>query len=685
MREARRIFLRAKYIGIVIALLVANVLMFQYSQMESMSLLSDPETHDGIIAEWEIEREQKRQDFYERIENIDEQRESMLSISIFSDENSFSYKNINRTQEDFEVLKQVKIDNVNDIAIKAFLEHDEMYIIGFLIVLFTVMAFFDERKSGLWQIIYGCKRGRFNLVLKRIIILALVALVTGTILITSTLSVSFYDYGGTDILGASVQSVTMLQNLILTVSVSEFLIYFAIIYSAAIFVSGAFVWGILSTIHNRNTGMIVCVVVYGIECFIYNILLPTNPLCILKYTNMYFLLNPKEIFTEYQNFALAHMLLNTRTYVTMLIAVLVCITTVWVIIANVHTRPLYIPGIFEKVFEKMMNRLRRVMCRFNGMGYELYKCLVQGKGIVILGIFIYIMVSNINAGEILLSPGRELLNDFYTEHTCEIDDELIELYEEMEVDVKESEKELKITLDSERHMLEELSIQIERAERLSSKGISGWFINDRGFERIIGSKGMVKRLIGGIFGALTLILLIAPVYSFEKQSEMVNIIQCTKRGRNKLFARKFGYALLCTVMVSVVIFVTELIEVMANYSLKGLMAPVQNIGMLEDFPIDMSIGGLLVIWYLIRMLTLAVISCTAMYISTLNTRTDRSYLVCMILLPVGLLSGVSEYTLVNVSIVRILVIAVVYMACIVTGLILTYKKWTNKSLRRERV
>ena len=37
------------------------------------------------------------------------------------------------------------------------------------------------------------------------------------------------------------------------------------------------------------------------------------------------------------------------------------------------------------------------------------------------------MASNINAGEILLSPGRELLNDFYTEHTCEIDDELIEL------------------------------------------------------------------------------------------------------------------------------------------------------------------------------------------------------------------------------------------------------------------
>lgn len=147
MGEVKRIVGRKKYAFMVIALFVINILLFQYFQLDTVMMLNNPEYHDGILAVWEQEREDKIREFYERHDIIKEQKESMLGISIFANEDSFAYKNIIKTQKDFEKLSQVHIDNINDRAVTSFLEYDELYIIGFIIVMFTVLSFFDERKK----------------------------------------------------------------------------------------------------------------------------------------------------------------------------------------------------------------------------------------------------------------------------------------------------------------------------------------------------------------------------------------------------------------------------------------------------------------------------------------------------------------------------------------------------------
>lgn len=675
MGEVKRIVGRKKYAFMVIALFVINILLFQYFQLDTVMMLNNPEYHDGILAVWEQEREDKIREFYERHDIIKEQKESMLGISIFANEDSFAYKNIIKTQKDFEKLSQVHIDNINDRAVTAFLEYDELYIIGFIIVMFTVLSFFDERKKGLWQLVYSCRNGRLILTLKRLVILMAVSFFTGFLLIAETLTVSFIDYGGEDILRAAAQSATALQDFVMTVKVYEFVIYYIFVYSAALFISGAFVWCILETIHNRNTGMITCVAVYGFEFYIYNVLSPQNPFCIFKYTNMFFIACPRQIFTEYRNFAAFGMLFNLREYFTWLAVALVFLFAVWVIVAGVFTRPVYVPGRFEKISERFFDRLRRVLCAFNGMGYELYKCLIQCKGIIVFMVFAYIMVSAVNTGEIFMSPGRELLSDFYAEHTCEINDDMLRLYEDMEREVKESEEKYMISLESENKMLDELHSQIERKDRLAERGISGWFIDERGFEWIIGKNNMLKRLTGGILGVLALILLIVPVYSAERQSEAENIIRCTKKGRGKIFVRKLIYVVLCTFAVSTIIYAAELYEIMLNYSLKGLAAPVQNIKLLESFPFDISIGAFLGIWYAVRTLVLFAAACISMCISVFNVRQDRAYLASLPLLPAGLLSGVSEYTVYNLSMAWILPAAVVCAVCAGTSIAITYGKW----------
>lgn len=93
----------------------------------------------------------------------------------------------------------------------------------------------------------------------------------------------FWDYGGREIIFSSVQSVTMLQNFTLPFSVLQFFFYAWGIYVLALIMFGLFIWGILSVVHNRNLGMIVLVLVYGIEMALYYILPEQHPLCVLRY------------------------------------------------------------------------------------------------------------------------------------------------------------------------------------------------------------------------------------------------------------------------------------------------------------------------------------------------------------------------------------------------------------------
>ncbi|MDE6635913.1 MAG: hypothetical protein K2K09_04830, partial [Lachnospiraceae bacterium] len=153
--------------------------------------------------------------------HISEEKERMLEISIFSDKNSFAYKNIIKIKKDYGNISGVELSDIDDYAVDCFLGYDAMYIIGFIIMMFTVITFLDERKIVLWQIVHICSGGR-------------------------------------------------LQDFILPVSLLWFIVYYVVFLSAALAVEGLFVWCVLSFIHNRNLEMIVCVCTFvpakSLEC-----------------------------------------------------------------------------------------------------------------------------------------------------------------------------------------------------------------------------------------------------------------------------------------------------------------------------------------------------------------------------------------------------------------------------------
>lgn len=693
MGELKRIVCQKKYLFSILILFIINVSLFQYFQKDNLKLLKDVETKGAIENQWREEQKIAKRKFIEELQNMKQKSNLLSEISIFSNKNTFSNKNIEKTLEDFKKINSVHIDTKYlDKAVSSFLEYDDIFFLLLLFIFMTVLNFFDERKSGLWQITYGCKNGRMVLAYKRLAILLFLSMIVSGILFLETLCVSFWNYGETGILFSSVQSVVMLQNFTLPISVLEFLLYYWVICACTLFVSGLFLWGILSIVHNRNLGIVMLIIVYGIEMALYYVLPEQHPLCVLRYLNFWFLVNPKQLFVSYTNFPIGIFIVNLREFVHWLLGGLIVLLSVGTCYVNMKTKPFYVKGIAERLLRWFCEWCKKSLCHCGGIVIEFYKILIQGKGILVVLIFSYLIISGISMDELLVSPAREQLIDFYAENTKEITKEnlipyerkkaeLEKIYEEMNNAPDGMKKEVEDTYQSyeaTRIMFGQLKQRLKYAENLKKKGIESWWMDETGYRKLLGKENASNRMIHGALAILTMILILAGNFAIESQSGVRYIIRCTSKGRRTFFLRKVFCTLVVAVFVSAVVIGAEIYEVGRLYPFRGLSAPVQNLSFLGTVPFSLTIGQFLCIWVFLRMLIYIVIANLCLLISSLTERVEKSKMFSLILLVFIPLTGVSEYMVIGTERLKktVLVVAMA-IVCFCISIVLAYRKWRN--------
>lgn len=693
MGELKRILYQKKYIISILVLLVANLFLFQYFQIDTLELMKDETTKHGIENEWREEQRMAKEDFLDKIEKIDEQSKLLSEISIFSKKDTFANKNIWRTQEDFERIKNVDVDTDNlDKAVLAFLEYDEIFYLLVLFIFITVLCFFDERKSGLWQITYACKKGRGTLACKRMGVLFFLTVTFSGIMFLETLCVSFLDYGGKDILFSSAQSVVVLQDFTFPITVFEFLLYYWGICTCMLVVSGLFVWGILSLVHNRNLGVVLLVIIYGVEMTLYYLIPTQHPLCVMRYFNLWFFINPKELFVNYTNFPIGSFLLNLWDFVQWVLMILFVILSVIVCYVNKVTRPFYITGLIERLMQRLSESLKRGFCHCSGMCFELYKLLVQGKGFVVIFLFSYLMLSSISTDELLISPAKELLVDFYEKNTEELSKESMLPYEKIEKELKrvydefinapgETKKEMNEiyqSYEATRIMFRKLEQRLAYVKNLEKKGISGWWLNEIGYQKLLGKEKKTSRMVHGALAILTMILILSGSVVAEKQSGVCYVVRCTKRGRRKFFFRKVYCAMIVAIFVSLVTIGVEIYEVARVYPFQGLSAPVQNISFLENVPFPLTIGQFIGVWALLRVLLYIAIANMCLLISSYAGRVEKAQMISLVLLVFTFISGVSEYMILGTErLMKTVVVVLIVLVCLCVSVLAAYRRWRN--------
>lgn len=676
--ETRRILTEKRYILSVIALLIINFALFQYNQAGTWEILGDDMQRELFIQNLTDKQREEHEQFYQRLDNVSDEADRLLGISIFADEDSIAYKNINKTISDYDKLVGVELSDINDYAVEVFINYDGIYVIGLIIILLTVTAFLEERKNGLWNLIYATGGGRRRLCVKRGVILLAVSLLNSLLLVGGTLGLSFMNYGGADILWAPVQSVGMLQNVMMTVTLFEFIVYYMVVYGVCLFVNGLVIWLIMSSIRNKNLSVIIIAGIYFVEWIIYSLFIWSNPLSILKYSNLYFLANPKEAYKEYTNFSCAGTLINLGEYVPALLVTVSVITYVIHIAVSECIRPVKGTGRIGGIYNSMCDSLRRVVCVLRLAGLEAYKQLVHRKGLIIICIFAAVTVGNIDRVMLMLSPARELLDEFYDEYTGVIDGRSLAAYEEIELQVNELYEQGNSEHNAMCSMYEMLKEQKLGGDSLRERGIEPWFMNDRGYKLLFNGQSMFKRVVDGIILTLAVILISSSVYITEKNQGMKYLIRSTPRGRKSLFVRKSVVTIVITCLFSVFMYGTQIYEVLLKYKLAGLNAPVQNIGILNSIEYNISVAGFIGLWLISRLMLMLVVSCVVMYISVRGRTAERVYMLSLLMVVFGVADAVIIYVTQNPNLYVAVTPIVAGIIIVFISLLKIGRAWTGK-------
>lgn len=202
-------------------------------------------------------RSEALMNFPEYLQAIEKNKDYMLTFPIFRDENSFSSRNILKTADDFQSLQNVPLSLENTGAIEGILLYSGSDLFLILLLIVVALCFLAERKRELWGLVYSLQMGRSSLALHRLGILLFLS-VTGTLLLYgSNVLLGTILYGGIGNLRISVQSIPILQEYPVPISIGGFLIQYIVLRIGSAFLLGLILWLLLGALSDARYGVVI--------------------------------------------------------------------------------------------------------------------------------------------------------------------------------------------------------------------------------------------------------------------------------------------------------------------------------------------------------------------------------------------------------------------------------------------
>ncbi len=594
------------------------------------------------------------------LNTISANKEKMLSFSIFNDPDSFSGRNIVKTADEFEALEGVSLTLGADGAISSFMDFSITDYLLLAVLMLICISFLDERKKGLWSVIHAAPNGRQRLALQRTGILLCISVIGVMLLYGSNLLLGFSIYGGLDDLGRAAQSVEFLGKMPVVCSVGQFLLMYLFFKVGATFLVSLLLWLIFSAINNVKYTIMAAAGVLVIEYSLYSFLPVQSGFNLLKYFNIFTYISLSDLYTNYLNIDLFGYPLGIRAVSQYACLPLILLLAAVCIIIHCYKRPAAGKDLFGRIVYGINRIADWFLRRFHLLGMELHKTLSIQKGILIMALFLY-LVSGLSftvtipvtdqtdaaarqyttelAGAISDDTFRQI-DEIQTEldNTLAAYEQALLKYESGEMEYPQYDVYAR-EAEAARIKSNGLSVVRQRAEELRSlgdeKGFTPWLIEESTYKGTYGNEARVNQQSAALVAMLTVVLLLAGTMAYETQSGMNYLLASTQRGRKSLFRRKVGMAAILTTIVWAVSYGLEIHAFLGICDTETFVASVQNLSMLESFPIRCSIGVFLVGLYLFRWLALFTCAMLTMLISSFVKRMETAYIgtCALVLLP----------------------------------------------------
>lgn len=585
----------------------------------------------------------------EFLENINENVYNSAILSSLGGKTDYIKNNARKTVSDYEKLKGLKLGISDNTVVAAF----SNFVIGDIAVILVAAAVFlcfsKEREKGLSGIVRCTKHGRARLFISRSFIIFSSAFFTG-ILVTFFCMFTGWVFRGRIDFFVPLQQVPEFRYCSYKINIFQYLFLNAFLKAVGISVLG-FISQIFLIKLQGAASILAAGAAGAVEITLYALIGGTDRMGLFKIVNVIPFIRGDFFFKYYYNVDF----FNRAAGFLPFSFIVICLFGGALIIFGAYASEKNNGEDLEISFiSKIKEKISSVKPNPPVFLWETKKLLINQKGVLIIGICIYVSVISVITYGYFMSetPARDM---YYEKYAGEINREKIDAMIEDEQGIcdKYDEKRREYwelrnnNPDSDRQLvlLQEMSDLAERLlalhsiieeaqgayEITCSKGITTYLIKPDTYELLLENDRKTTDKIC-IFILLCLIGVLSGIYSNEWQCKMMPVLKSLKKGRESLFIKKAGVAATISGFVTIAAFLTQFMLIGKKYGYNDINASVQSIEILRNFPFGISFGKYLVLVYCIRVLSAVLLGFVIMLISCLCKSRISALAVCFALL-----------------------------------------------------
>lgn len=630
--------------------------------------------------------------------------------SIFGDENSFSYKNLYKTADDYSGLKDTKLSLVNSDSLTATVKYGltDFFVIAVLLLI-CIYLYGYERDKGLYSLIRCTKFGRLKTIISKLAVLFVLSAFVSVLFILSDFTVNTCLYGSTD-LSVNVQSISEFRNCTLSVTTGQFLLLFTLAKIIGIFVISSLLALVFICFSSSAAMYLTGLGAVGAEYLLYSLIGQNSFLNLIKYINIFYILDGSEFFGSYLNLNIFSNALTSVPIVLAVFGIVFILCAVFSCVVFCKRNQQKKTNVFSKLFEKIKSKFFRINGSTSVLKGELFKFTVQNKmAVVLILLVLFAVVSSFGTMRYPYSEVSDADYKAYMEYlegdiTSEKESYIAEQQEyfdglrqrldEIAVNSELSEstkqamsKSIENILNSKGVAFERVCEQFRRLPELKESGVNARFIDENIYSAFVSSKTREWN----DFALLCLILLIAVpyVFSVEYKNGMINLIRPTRNGKTRLFVRKIAVLLMFTLLSFISVYLPYLIRFISTYGTNSFATPIVCIFENLQSSSFSVMGAMIVNLLCSLLLAFAVVSViTALSIITESNMFTMVLSTVLIIIPcLAVYSAESVrigYCIANNCVAALIVVCILSVAISVVMTVISQLKFTKSRIRRKK-
>lgn len=598
--------------------------------------------------------------FKQQITSMEQRADEMKSVSIFAHNGTFSYRNIEKTVQDFKPLQELPLRLGLEEGLTAGTKSGSTDLILILLIfLLCTLLFQFEKEQGLIKLYRATPLGRLDLLASKLIILAmLISLFTllayGTVLWDMQ---RLYGFGD---MSRYIQSMPAFANAAIPITVEQFLIYFIILKLAVNLLLG-FIMAVLFLLF-QNAGAIYfsLSLLVGSSLYCYFSIHPNGEWNTIKYLNIAAFYDSFQLLADYRNLNLIGTPIQKIQMTLWGMGTLLLVLPLICVWLTVKGYSLTIRAFGIRLIH-WCRRLPFAIKRYNSLfPHELYKLMYSGKTLFILILAFALAYQMVDKQDRRFDFDTATYNRYISEVDGLLTNEKLQFLQTERARFDSIPGQ--VTEIYQRYKQEEVSLSIyyrtllqlqeyskqEKAFRFieeqkdyllylkTNQGITGSFINENS------SNQLFQRQQEDLFDGLLLILLvltgISPLIAMDERFGMTQLQRSTPQGRGSLFMSKQLVANIYAIFLLILLQFPKYINVLKRYPGWDWNSPVQSIKLLERLSWKISILDYVILTNLLQIFGVFVMVQVAVLLAVIIRKQAYFLLISTLFfaLPIGL-------------------------------------------------